>query len=128
VDGVFFCVLLSYGGSSNPLQVCQTTSVMPDKLILFGKVVYDIIYAKQFVYPLFNEFTKKLNNLCETNSCAKQHCMTPEISHTRIRIVYVYDIDHVLLAGVLRTPFRFHVKHYVTMYDTPLYDIINGTG
>ena len=92
MDGVFFCgVLLSYGGSSNPLQVCQTNLSCSAGLMLFGKVVYDIIYAKQFVYTLFNEFTKKLNNLCETKSCAKQHCMTPAISRTRIRIVYVYD-------------------------------------
>ncbi len=73
-------VLLSYGGPLVPLQVCQTTSVMPDKLILFGKVVYDTSWG-----------TNVWHRLCETKSCAKQHCMTPAISHTRVRIVYVYD-------------------------------------
>ena len=61
---------------------------------------------------------------CETKSCAKQHCMTPAISHTRTRIVYVYDAgqEDVLLAGVLRTPFRFHVEHCMTFILEPLYD------
>jgi hypothetical protein len=46
-----------------------------------------------------------------------------------IRVLLYENIPCItLLAGVLRTPFRFHAKHYVTMYDTPLYDIINGTG
>ena len=99
MDGVFFCApkvmrnecITFLRGTFGP------PSGLPNNFNLFrirmlsGKVVYDIIYAKQFVYPLFNEFTKKLNNLCETNSCAKQHCMTPAISRTRERVVYVYD-------------------------------------
>ena len=87
--------------------------------------MYDTVCAKQICLILFNFLWEHLNNLCETNSCAKQHCMTPAKSPTRVRVVYVYDITmyyftriyNVLLTGDLRSPFRFHVKHIIKGYN-----------
>ena len=70
--GFSFAYYFTCGGPLVPLQVCQTNLSCSAGLMLFGKVVYD--------------------TSCETKSCAKQHCMTPAKSPTRVRVVYVYDI------------------------------------
>ena len=48
-----------YGGPTVPLQVCQTTSVMPDKLILFGNVRHH--YRNRCMTP-----SMRNKILCET--------------------------------------------------------------
>lgn len=92
---------------------------------------------------LFGNVPKVMRNRCMTPSMRnKILCETtlydagniPYEGKSCIRVLlYESILCMTLLAGVLRTPFRFHVKHCMTPlcmthHDEGMYDIINRTG